>query len=156
MIVRSPRPASHFTIVSNSVVRDSRLSWKARGILFYLLSLPDNWSVSSDHLIRSGPDGRHAVLAGLKELETAGYIQRVKTQRDNGQWNTVTYVFDSPNQPVPTSGFPTSEKRTAIEETTKNELVEEISSRTYICEHCSNYGTTVTSQGDLIQCDCGY
>jgi hypothetical protein len=122
VIIRAARPRENFTIVSNAIVRDHRLTWKARGLLIYLLSQPDHWRTSTARLASVGPEGIHAVRAGLKELEQAGYIRRVKMQRPNGQWQTTTIVYDTPVEkvedkwltyPQPKSGNPTSENLTA-------------------------------------------
>jgi hypothetical protein len=122
VIFRSPRPKENFTIVSNQVIRNTQLSWKARGLLIYLLSQPDHWRTSTARLAAMAPDGIHAVRSGMTELEQAGYIRRVKMQRPNGQWQTTTIVYDTPVEkvedkwltyPQPKSGNPTSENLTA-------------------------------------------
>ena len=41
MIVRSARP-ERYTVLDNDILRNHALSFKARGILGYLLSQPDN------------------------------------------------------------------------------------------------------------------
>lgn len=96
MIIRSPRPQNNYTIISNHVVRDQRLSWKARGLLIYVLSQPDHWRTSSAHLASISPDGVHAVRAGLKELETYGYLRRQRHQQGNGQWRHDVIIYDQP------------------------------------------------------------
>lgn len=104
MIVRAPRPADHFTVLHNATLRDTRLTWKARGLLAYLLSLPDNWRVSSEHLRRVGPDGRDAVRTALTELEACGYLTRTRRQDTRtGRWTTVTTVYDRPCEQTPTT-----------------------------------------------------
>lgn len=116
MIVRSPRPTGRFTVIANATARDHRLSFKARGILIELLSLPDNWRTSAEDLARRGPDGLTAIRAGLKELETFGYLKRTKHRDDLGRIRTTTTVYDRPlKASPPESGFPTSENLTSIE-----------------------------------------
>lgn len=95
-IRRAARPTSHFTILPNHVLRDIQLSFKARGLLAYILSQPDHWSTSSTQLALVGPDGRDAVRTGLTELEAAGYLVRLKQQGPDGRWSTVTVVYDTP------------------------------------------------------------
>ena len=109
MIIRSPRPDSHFSTFANEILRDSRLSYKARGILLELLSRPDNWRVSAESLA-NGKDGRDAVLSGLAELRDIGYIVTTKRQEPNGQWVTDSVVYDSPKLGFPKSEKPNSEK----------------------------------------------
>lgn len=96
MIVRGPRP-ERYVVLDNDIVRNHALSFKARGILAYLLSMPDNWSCSSKHLASVGPDGRDAVRTGLLELQTAGYLVRERKQdKTTGRWSTITTVHDQP------------------------------------------------------------
>jgi hypothetical protein len=99
MIVRSARPHLNYSVVHNALIEDEKLSWKARGILIYLLSKPDHWRTSTAHLASVSPEGIHAVRTGLQELERAGYVKRIRKQNPSGQWTMHTVVFDHP-QPV--------------------------------------------------------
>ena len=105
MIVRSPRPESNWTVIQNSVIRHQALTFKARGLLCYLLSLPDNWQISAERIAQSGPDGRDSIRAALNELIGAGYVHRMRSQNGRGQWVTRHVVFDIPcGQPVEKTG----------------------------------------------------
>jgi len=103
MIVRSARPHLNYSVVHNELIEDRRLSFKARGILIYLLSKPDHWRTSMAQLASVSPEGIHAVRTGMKELETLGYIKRLRKQNSAGQWSMTTIVFDQP-QPVDKHG----------------------------------------------------
>lgn len=103
MIVRSARPHLNYSVVHNELIEDRRLSFKARGILIYLLSKPDHWRTSMAQLASVSPEGIHAVRTGMKELETLGYIKRLRKQNSAGQWSMTTIVFDQP-QPVDNHG----------------------------------------------------
>ncbi|HEY9661594.1 MAG TPA: hypothetical protein V6C65_24315 [Allocoleopsis sp.] len=71
--------AKNYTCISNQAIRDKSLSLKARGLHHLLLSYPDGWRISIDHLLaESDKDGKKAIAAGLKELETAGYLTRTR------------------------------------------------------------------------------
>jgi biotin operon repressor len=107
-IIRSPRLESNFSVMSNSVIRDSRLSYRARGVLLEILSRPDNWRVSGDSLARTGKEGRDAILTALKELRDCGYIRTVTNRLPNGTFETVNYVYDSPQDVVPSPENPTT------------------------------------------------
>lgn len=119
-IIRAPRPESGFVQIRNEVARDSRISYKARGILLEILSRPDNWETSADALAASGPDGRTAVLSGLRELRDAGYLETTRQRRDDGTFNTVSIAYDTPQIERPESGFPTSDNPPPIEHRSKN------------------------------------
>lgn len=79
-IVRGPRAADHYTIISNGALRDERLTWKARGLLAYLLSMDTGWITSIRRLADVAPDGKSAVETALAELEAFGYLERRQTR----------------------------------------------------------------------------
>ncbi len=95
-IIRAPKPTGNFTVIRNEVLRDTRLSYKARGLLAAILSRPDNWRTDAVSLAREGKEGRDAVRAGLTELEENGYLKRFTEQNDKGQWQSHCLVFDTP------------------------------------------------------------
>ena len=65
-----------FTQISNAVLLDEQLSFKARGILALLLSRPSNWRIYLSEIAdRSNKDGKKAIQSGFKELLAFGYIQ---------------------------------------------------------------------------------
>jgi len=34
----------NYSVVNNTVLRDTKISWKAKGIMAYMLSKPDDWT----------------------------------------------------------------------------------------------------------------
>jgi hypothetical protein len=122
---------SHFTIIANDVMRDSRLSFRARGIHHFLLSFPTGWRIDSSAIARAGKEGRDAVRAALKELEECGYLIRQREQDERGRWSTRAYIKEIPMSenhfPMPenpTSGNPVVGDSGANRknEITKNEI----------------------------------
>ncbi|MFC4035754.1 hypothetical protein ACFO3J_30420 [Streptomyces polygonati] len=90
-----------FTVLGNDVLRDRRLSFTARGILAYLLSLPDGAREDVRTLADNNPGvGRRGVANAVDELIALGYYVR-HTGRDgvSGQVRTETHVFDTPQPP---------------------------------------------------------
>ncbi len=76
MIVRIQKTRD-YSILPNGILRDDRLSWKARGVAAYLLSMPDDWSISVAGLVNaSALDGRTNAENALHELAAAGYLVR--------------------------------------------------------------------------------
>ena len=50
------------------------LSWRAKGILSYMLSRPDNWKINKTDLYKRGKEGRDAMQAALNELKELDYL----------------------------------------------------------------------------------
>lgn len=96
-IVRAKRK-TNFTIIGNTGLKDERLSLKAKGLLAYMLSLPDDWKFYETELIEHCTDGRDSVRKGLKELEALGYLVRFQTREDRGKFGQKDWqVSDEPN-----------------------------------------------------------
>ena len=83
-------------------LENPKLSWKAKGILAYLLSLPDDWQIYESELVKHAKDGRDSLKKGMQELINAGYIYRERIRNEKGQLKGYNYlVYEVPNQ----SGF---------------------------------------------------
>lgn len=115
MIVRGRRPSDAYTVVPNAILTNTQLSWRARGVLAYILSKPDGWRTSAAHLAQQGPDGIYSIRKALTELEAAGHVERIRTQDRAGRWMTQTVVHESPLRAdlrtSPKRDSPTSENR---------------------------------------------
>lgn len=84
-IFRMQRNTDNFTIITNKVINDKRLSFKARGLLIYLLSKPQHWQVSSKQLAGASPQGITAIRSAMKELVTCGYARLQTVQGEDGR-----------------------------------------------------------------------
>lgn len=93
-IVRVSRRETFAVLDKYFIDNDDRLSWKAKGILTYLLAKPDNWRVCVADIAKRAQDGPRAVYSGLKELEQTGYVQRFVNRDAKGRitsWEIVVY-----------------------------------------------------------------
>lgn len=111
MIIRVPH-RRQFTVVANQALQDGRLSFRATGILAYLLSLPEDVAISARKIGQVKAEGRDAVLAALLELEKAGYLLRERRQDYSGKWSTVCTLAElPPENPPPSPGKPDPENQ---------------------------------------------
>ncbi|WP_318549346.1 DnaD domain protein [Geobacillus thermoleovorans] len=96
-VIRVRKRDNPFVQIDRAVFEDERISWKAKGMLGYLLSKPDNWQVYIADLENKSKDGRDAVRSGLKELEETGYIRRTKKRNNKGRFEGWEYeVYETP------------------------------------------------------------
>jgi len=68
----------NFTSIHNKLINDSRISLKAKGIMLYMLSKPENWKYNPKEIAKNSKDGLDSVYSGIKELIGAGYISRAR------------------------------------------------------------------------------
>lgn len=103
---------SNFTTLSNTVIEDERLSWKARGIFQYLYSKSDDWQFYTSEVVKhSTKDKMAALRTGLDELETYGYLRRVQKKTNAGKFGAYDWVIsDEPMLDEPDNDYPHAEK----------------------------------------------
>ncbi|XJS09874.1 hypothetical protein ACF3NG_06925 [Aerococcaceae bacterium WGS1372] len=83
----------NYSVISNEFIRRKDLSWKAKGILTYILTLPDDWVINIKEVMTHATEGEKAFRSGWKELKDAGYVNRypVRDKKSNKitHWETV-------------------------------------------------------------------
>ena len=90
------RKIEGYTIMSNHHLRDQNLSHSARGLLSFLLSLPENWDYSFNGLVAISKEGKDAVRSMINELKEAKYI-KISQYRDEKGWFKSKYdVYEYP------------------------------------------------------------
>ena len=96
MSVYRVEKTGNFTIMSNRHLQDRRLSLKAKGLLSYMLSLPDDWDYSVRGLAVCCKEGADAIRHAIHELEANGYLRRT-TDRSSGKISGQIYdIFEEP------------------------------------------------------------
>ena len=91
------KKTENFTILDNTLFKDENLSWKAKGLLAYLLHLPNDWQIYLEDLKNRSTDGKESTRTAINELIEKGYIQRTRVH-ENGKFKRYYYtVFEKPN-----------------------------------------------------------
>ena len=85
MAVLRRKLKENFTIISNDIFKDKRLSMKGRGLLCTLLSLPDGWEFTEKGIEALFPDGQFATRSAIKELTELGYLKRERIRGEGGK-----------------------------------------------------------------------
>jgi len=79
--------------IHKAYLSDKCLSWRAKGILTYLLSKPDNWIVQIKDIKKHAKEGDRAVRKAISELMDAKYLNR-KVLRGEGKGNFIRFEYD--------------------------------------------------------------
>jgi hypothetical protein len=91
-----------FVMIDRRILENPALSYKAKGILAYLLSRPDDWEINYVDLVNRSVDGKSSVRSGLIELIRAGHISRKAERSEAGRFaRWVLEVYENPVQPDP-------------------------------------------------------
>ena len=86
----------NYTVMSNYHLRDKRLSLKAKGLLSYMLSLPEDWDYSIKGLCKINKENESAIRTALKELETSYNLERHRVRNDKGLFEYDYIVYENP------------------------------------------------------------
>lgn len=157
-IVRTSKRENPYVMIDHRPLNDMNLSWQAKGMLAYLLSKPDDWTVIIADLEKRATNGRDAVKSIMKELEQKGYIERrrIRDPKTGRFSHMETIVYEVPQEHLlnpqtenplvdssrenttkaqlePTNGFSTGGKSSAGKSApTNNDLTKNDLSNNYI------------------------
>ena len=100
-----------YTVMANFHLRDRNLSLKAKGVMSFMLSLPDTWDFSMEGLAICSKDGVDSVRSALKELEDSGYLVRSRARDEKGKVGKAIYdLYEKPALEKPILENPIQEK----------------------------------------------
>ncbi|WP_397537850.1 DnaD domain-containing protein [Rummeliibacillus pycnus] len=90
---------NNYTVMNRTALNDTRLSWKAKGIIAYMLSMPDDWVFYFDELVKHSTDGKASFRAGFNELKTCGYVERrpIRQGQRIKEWETIVHEIPQDN-----------------------------------------------------------
>lgn len=132
-IIRIKHHKIDFLIMNKAPIRDdNRLSWKAKGILTFLLCLPDEWELNRAEVAKHAKDGITSLNEGIKELCACGYCKIVPIKDSEGKFRGYDYIIseepflnrldldnkesnpeiENPNTVFPNTVFPNAENHT--------------------------------------------
>lgn len=74
---------TNFTVISNETLSTPKLSLAAKGLLAYLLSLPDDWKINMSELSEHFKDTEGKIRKAIKELTEEGYVDSWMMRKGN-------------------------------------------------------------------------
>lgn len=87
----------NYTIMSNYHLRDKNLSYKAKGLLSFMLSLPEDWDYSLNGLCAISKESRDGIRSILKELQEHHYVEIEKIRGDKGYFEYNYLIYEVPH-----------------------------------------------------------
>lgn len=119
MIIKKKEHKNNYTCVSNEILQRKDLSMQAKGLLVYLLSLPEDWEIHKSEVWKHFSNGRDAVYRAFEELERKGYIQGKKYRDEKGRFQHQYIVYEEPT----TQYYPELKNRHGKTETVFQEVI---------------------------------
>ncbi|WP_432014324.1 hypothetical protein [Streptomyces cucumeris] len=104
------RLTSDFTVLANALAQ-RRGSAVTIGVAAYIASLPDGTPVSIAALCEHFTEGEILISRALRELESAGYLERRRERGTGGVIRTRTYFYDVPGGRAPAPPRPRTAAR---------------------------------------------
>lgn len=98
-IERGPRKERGFVILDNALAQNRALSFGARGLAAYILSLPPGARADIKTLAAENPEGRTAIAGYMRELEEARLLVRTTRQGERGRFITTCTLYEEPQDP---------------------------------------------------------
>lgn len=96
---RTIKERGDFVTVNKMFIFDERLSAKAKGILLYFLSRPDDWQIYTSEVVKHMNDGQKSINNGIKELMECKYVHRIQKRKDSGVFSGYEYhVYERPTE----------------------------------------------------------
>ena len=89
----------NYTVMSNTHLRDKKLSLKAKGLLSVMLSLPDNWDYSIAGLVAICKENETAVKSALNELKDNNYVVVTKENPTKSKGGRIKYTYEVYEEP---------------------------------------------------------
>lgn len=98
--VRAPRDSQHpYFMTARAVAQDTALSLDERGLLWYILSLPDDWIAHPMQLGKAnGVKSKDKIYNLFKSLMKAGYCERKNLRKDGKHEATIYFFFEEKQQ----------------------------------------------------------
>tara|TARA_Y100000815_G_C13345318_1_gene501823 strand:- start:330 stop:1331 length:1002 start_codon:yes stop_codon:yes gene_type:complete len=90
--VRKGNRPRFYTNVSNQLIQSEDLSFRAKGLLVYFMSLSESFFVSPEVIANTFKLGKHAYYQTINELKEQGYLEHLKLRDEQGRIIGAEYV----------------------------------------------------------------
>ena len=99
MAVFKVEKIKNYTIMSNHHLQNKNLSLKAKGLLSYMLSLPEDWDYSLAGLEANCKESKTSLRTALNELKENGYLVIEKMYPNQTVSKRIEYIYNIFEEP---------------------------------------------------------
>lgn len=111
----------NYTVMSNYHLRDKNLSFKAKGMLSFMLSLPEEWDYSLNGLVSVSKESKKAIRSILNELKENGYLVVEQTRGERGHYKYNYIIYEVPEDKIKEKDSPDTQKGDTVEGNTEKD-----------------------------------
>ena len=112
----------NYTVMSNYHLQDKNISFKAKGLLSFMLSLPEDWDYSLAGLVSVSKENTKAIRTILNELKDNGYLVIEQTRGDKGYYKYNYIIYEQPITIEKDKESPDTQKGYAVEGDTEKDV----------------------------------
>lgn len=95
-IIKLKTRENPYVQIDKTGINDSNLSWKATGLLTYLVGRPADWKIVLEHLATVKTDGITACKSALRELRSSNYCHYFELRQQGKVVETFYIVYEVP------------------------------------------------------------
>lgn len=85
-----------YTTIDNYLLMDKKLSLKAKGLLVYMLSKPDDWHFNYKNFEHELLEGRACIQSTIKELRSLKYLKLERVYNPNNRYEWIYTISEIP------------------------------------------------------------
>jgi uncharacterized phage protein (TIGR02220 family) len=111
MAIIKIKKSVNYTVIDNTPIKDVNLSLQAKGLIIFLMSLPNDFEINKTSLHQFSKNGRDSTIKAFDELMEAGYITQEKKEGSKFGFNYT--VSDIPSLEI-RNGIPVTENKELI------------------------------------------
>ena len=100
----------NYLLVNNDTIRDSRLSFEARGLLVFMLTMNDQYEFSCRGLAFATGMNKNTINRITQELQQFGYIEFIDSRSKTGKFGSCEWVVHEKPCPVSADTVPCPKK----------------------------------------------
>lgn len=91
--IKRTKRRDNFVVIGNEVIQDNRMTIEARGVLVFLLSLPQDWVIRKNDLQKRLAVSRRTIDRCFDEMKQCGYLCETDFVKKDGKFDGKGYLI---------------------------------------------------------------